>query len=64
MADAAGQDVWVGFDLGGTKMLAQAYDNDFKLLGKDRRKTSSVSIGTIRNDDLVRTNSCERSPQM
>ena len=42
MADDAKQDVWVGFDLGGTKMLAQAYDGDFKILGKDRRKTKSA----------------------
>lgn len=31
--------VWLGFDLGGTKMLAQIYDDEFKLLGKSRKKT-------------------------
>jgi glucokinase len=31
--------VWVGFDLGGTKMLAVVYDDDFKPLGRKRRKT-------------------------
>ena len=45
MADAVEQDVWVGFDLGGTKMLAQAYDGNFKILGKDRRKTKSAENG-------------------
>lgn len=30
---------WVGFDLGGTKMLAVVYDADFKQLGKSRKKT-------------------------
>ncbi len=30
---------WVGFDLGGTKMLAVVYDADFKPLGRKRRKT-------------------------
>lgn len=30
---------WVGFDLGGTKMLAVVYDADFKPLGKSRKKT-------------------------
>ena len=30
---------WVGFDLGGTKMLAVVYDADFKQLGKARKKT-------------------------
>lgn len=30
---------WIGFDLGGTKMLAVAYDEDWKPLGRRRRKT-------------------------
>lgn len=30
---------WVGFDLGGTKMLAAVYDADYKLLGKKRKAT-------------------------
>ncbi len=30
---------WVGFDLGGTKMMAAAFDGDFKVLGRKRRKT-------------------------
>ncbi|MEO1524350.1 MAG: ROK family protein [Planctomycetota bacterium] len=31
--------IWIGFDLGGTKMLAIAYDSDWKELGRRRRKT-------------------------
>ena len=31
--------VWVGFDLGGTKMLAAAYDAQWNELGRRRRKT-------------------------
>lgn len=31
--------VWVGFDLGGTKMLAVVYDEQFQPLGRKRRKT-------------------------
>lgn len=31
---------WVGFDLGGTKMLAKVFDAEFKTLGKKRRKTN------------------------
>lgn len=31
--------VWLGFDLGGTKMLAVAYDSDWGELGRRRRKT-------------------------
>ena len=30
---------WIGFDLGGTKMLACVYDSDFKQIGKARKKT-------------------------
>ncbi|MEZ6062020.1 MAG: ROK family protein [Planctomycetaceae bacterium] len=35
--------VWVGFDLGGTKMMAAVFDDDYKLLGKKRRKTRDKS---------------------
>lgn len=34
-----GSRVRVGFDLGGTKMLAAVFDEDYKILGKDRKKT-------------------------
>ena len=30
---------WIGFDLGGTKMLSVAYDDQWKELGRRRRKT-------------------------
>jgi glucokinase len=30
---------WVGFDLGGTKMLAAVFDRDFRIMGRTRRKT-------------------------
>ena len=33
------EDCWIGFDLGGTKMLAVVYDSDFNPLGKARKKT-------------------------
>src|SRR6056297_45981 len=31
--------IWIGFDLGGTKMLSIAYDDQWKELGRRRRKT-------------------------
>ena len=31
--------VWIGFDLGGTKMLTIAYDDNWNVLGRRRRKT-------------------------
>ncbi len=30
---------WIGFDLGGTKMLSTLYDSDFEVLGRRRKKT-------------------------
>lgn len=33
------EDIWIGFDLGGTKMLSIAYDRDWNVLGRRRRKT-------------------------
>lgn len=39
MADPAKDDYWIGFDLGGTKMLAVIFDSDFKKIGKARKKT-------------------------
>ncbi|TWU26334.1 Glucokinase [Novipirellula galeiformis] len=33
------KNIWIGFDLGGTKMLAIAYDENWKPLGRRRRKT-------------------------
>lgn len=39
------KNVWIGFDLGGTKMLTVAYDDKWKELGRKRRKTRS------RNED-------------
>ncbi|MFP6701587.1 MAG: ROK family protein [Planctomycetaceae bacterium] len=36
--------VWVGFDLGGTKMLASVFDKSFEVIGRSRKSTlSSVS---------------------
>lgn len=30
---------WIGFDLGGTKMMAAVFSDEFRLLGRKRRKT-------------------------
>ena len=55
MAVDAKRDVWMGFDLGGTKMLAQAYDGSFNVLGKDRRKTRSAEKGESGLDRVILT---------
>jgi glucokinase len=39
MTDARSGRPWVGFDLGGTKMMAAVFGPDFRLLGRRRRKT-------------------------
>src|SRR5262245_37272460 len=39
MSDVRSNRPWVGFDLGGTKMLAAAFSPEFRVLGRRRRKT-------------------------
>lgn len=42
MGDDNSKKVWLGFDLGGTKMLATVFDRKFKALGRRRRKTKGA----------------------
>lgn len=39
MANDKDQEYWIGFDLGGTKMLATVFDADFEVVGRERKKT-------------------------
>jgi glucokinase len=39
MPEARTESYWVGFDLGGTKMMAVVYDSQFRPLGRKRRRT-------------------------
>ncbi|MCA9048472.1 MAG: ROK family protein [Planctomycetaceae bacterium] len=44
--------VWVGFDLGGTKMMAVVFNDKYEILGKKRRRTrekgkDGVSLGRL-----------------
>ena len=39
MSDSEKKKHWIGFDLGGTKMLCVVYDSNFKPLGRARKKT-------------------------
>jgi glucokinase len=39
MADSPHEDYWIGFDLGGTKMLSAVFDASFEILGRERKKT-------------------------
>lgn len=46
---------WVGFDLGGTKMLAKVFDDDFNSLGKSRNKTKGYEGAKAGLDRIVKT---------
>ena len=39
MSDSRDNDRWVGFDLGGTKMLAAVFDEKFRIVARQRKKT-------------------------
>jgi glucokinase len=39
MTDRETSENWIGFDLGGTKMLAKLFDADFQTVSKERKKT-------------------------
>ncbi len=46
---------WVGFDLGGTKMLASIFDSDFELAGRARKKTQSKNGSQAGLDRIIQT---------
>lgn len=46
------KEFWVGFDLGGTKMMATVFDKNFKALGSERKKTKN-SEGETSPDRLL-----------
>jgi glucokinase len=39
MTDRETSEKWIGFDLGGTKMLAKLFDADFQTVSRERKKT-------------------------
>jgi glucokinase len=55
VANVTDRGYWIGFDLGGTKMLSGVFDSEFRRVGGKRRKTrghEGVSAGLER---IVRT---------
>ena len=46
---------WIGFDLGGTKMLAEVFDSEDRVTGKNRRKTRGNGEGEKPMDRIVGT---------
>lgn len=55
MSTVAKQNVWVGLDLGGTKMLAMVYDTEFKPLGRKRRRTKGTEGANSVTSRMIRT---------
>ncbi len=49
------RDHWVGFDLGGTKMLATVFDDQFNLLGRKRKRTRGEEGAKVGVDRIVQT---------
>jgi glucokinase len=54
VGDQAGK-VWVGFDLGGTKMLVVLYDDNFVPIGRKRRKTRGSEGAESGMDRVIST---------
>jgi glucokinase len=47
--------IWIGFDLGGTKMLANVFDADYGVLGRARKKTQSKNGGKSALERIIAT---------
>lgn len=47
--------IWIGFDLGGTKMMAVVFDDKLKILGKKRRKTREKGKDGVHPSRLTET---------
>lgn len=47
--------VYIGFDLGGTKMLAVVFDDKYRILGKKRRKTRDKDKDGVQKERLADT---------
>ncbi|MFP4162399.1 MAG: ROK family protein [Chitinispirillaceae bacterium] len=55
MAEKSGKAPWVGFDLGGTKMLAVVLDENFKIIGKEKKKTKFQETEGIGVERIIKT---------
>src|SRR5262245_2896366 len=55
MSDGRDKQHWVGFDLGGTKMMAVAFSAEFRLLGRRRRKTKGAEGAKAGLERIVQT---------
>jgi glucokinase len=55
MVDKDQAKYWIGFDLGGTKMLAKVFDQKFKAIGNERTKTRGHEGATAGLERIKRT---------
>lgn len=55
MGNGANGKFWVGLDLGGTKMMAVVYDSDFKVVGRERKKTKAYEGAEAGTERIART---------
>ena len=55
MGQSTKNDCWVGFDLGGTKMLAAVFDSSFRPLARKRQKTQGYEGVRAGLDRIVKT---------
>lgn len=53
--DGPHRNYWVGFDLGGTKMLAVAFDGDMRPVGRKRRRTEGHQGAQIGLERIAQT---------
>ncbi len=53
--DAKNDVCWVGFDLGGTKMLATVFDDKFQILGRKRKRTRGEEGAEVGIDRILQT---------
>ncbi len=51
----ASERLWIGFDLGGTKMMATVLDSAFEVKGRKRKRTKSESGAAVGIDRIVQT---------
>ena len=47
--------VWIGFDLGGTKMMAVVFDDDLNVIARKRRRTREKGRGDVQLERLAET---------
>ncbi|MDP6468356.1 MAG: ROK family protein, partial [Pirellulaceae bacterium] len=55
MIDREKSENWIGFDLGGTKMLAKLFDANFQTVGKDRKKTRGFDGQDVVIQKIIKT---------